>query len=193
MTFRLNVIAGPDRGRVFDINKGQTLVVGRGEQSDTKINDPSVSRIHFEISLDEGDAITVKDRGSSSGTIIDGQPVQSSEIKTGTVIQAGDSQLRIDPPVGAEATIAPGFTEQPTRVKPLRELVGEDLGPYKLAEIIGKGNSGMVFKAHDAEKDRTAAIKVLTPQFTSNDEQRQRFVRAMKTMLPVKDLSLIHI
>ena len=192
MKLRLNVIAGPDRGRIFDIDQGQTLVVGRGDQSDTKINDPSVSRIHFEITHD-GQAIKVKDRGSSSGTLIDGKPVQDLEIKTGTVIQAGDSQLRIDPPVGSDATVAPGVTEQPTRVKPLHELVGIELGPYKLTEIIGKGNSGMVFKAFNAEKDRTAAIKVLTPQFTSNDEQRQRFVRAMKTMLPVKDDRIVRL
>ena len=49
----------------------------------------------------------------------------------------------------------------------------------------------MLFKATDLEKNRTAAIKVLSPQFTSTDEQRQRFVRAMKTMLPVKDERII--
>ena len=46
MKLRLNVIAGPDRGRGFDLDSGQTLVVGRGEQSYTRINDPSVSRVH---------------------------------------------------------------------------------------------------------------------------------------------------
>ena len=51
----------------------------------------------------------------------------------------------------------------------------------------------MVFKASDPEKGRTAALKVLTPQFTSNDEQRQRFVRAMKTMLPVKDERIVRL
>lgn len=186
MKLQLNVIAGPDRGRVFDLDQGSTLVVGRGDQSDTRINDPSVSRVHFEIT-NNGNSILVKDRGSSSGTFVAGQQIQSSEINTGAVIQAGDSELRVDTPDKGETTIAPGrYSEQPTRIKPLSQLVGTELGPYKITEIIGKSNSGMVFKAHDAEKDRTAAVKVLTPQFTSDDDQRQRFVRAMKTMLPIK-------
>ncbi len=186
MKIRLNVVAGPDRGRGFDLDSGCTLVVGRGEQSDTQINDPSVSRIHFQIT-NNGDSILVKDRGSSSGTFVGGNRIETMEAKTGSIIQAGDSELRINLPETGENTLPPGRHAEPaTSVKPLSQLVGSQLGPYKLDSIIGKGNSGMVFKAHDAEKDRIAAVKVLTPQFTSDDEQRQRFVRAMKTMLPIK-------
>ncbi|MEM9412143.1 MAG: serine/threonine-protein kinase, partial [Planctomycetota bacterium] len=76
---------------------------------------------------------------------------------------------------------------------PLSQLVGTQLGPYQLMEIIGKGNSGMLFKAHDEEKNRVAAVKVLTPQFTSDDEQRMRFVRAMKTMLPIRDERIVRL
>ena len=51
----------------------------------------------------------------------------------------------------------------------------------------------MVFRAADTEKDRMAAVKVLSPAYTSNDEQRQRFVRAMKTMLPVRSDRIIRL
>ncbi|MDA1051293.1 MAG: FHA domain-containing protein [Planctomycetota bacterium] len=46
MQRQLIVIAGPEAGRTFTLVDGQTLVVGRGEKSDTRINDPRISRIH---------------------------------------------------------------------------------------------------------------------------------------------------
>jgi serine/threonine protein kinase len=186
MKLRLSVIAGPDAGRSFSLDPGQKIVVGRGEQSGARLGDPSVSRVHFEIGND-GESILVADRGSSSGTFVDGKQIQKSQIVVGGVIQAGDTRLRIEQDGVTEQTMAPAAHRDAGESKPLPELLGTELGPYQLNEIIGKGNSGMVFKAFDAEKNRVAAVKVLTPQFTADDEQRMRFVRAMKTMLPVKD------
>ena len=189
---QLKIVAGPDMGRSFDLKPGQKLIVGRGEKSDTRINDPSVSRIHFEVAVLES-SVAIKDLGSSTGTFVDDSQVDSSNISIGDTIRVGDTKLQVANSDEAEKTIAPGYAEQPTVVKPLSQLVGTELGPYKLVEIIGKGNSGMVFKAHDAEKGRDAAVKVLSPQFTSDDEQRQRFVRAMKTILPVKDDRIVRL
>jgi serine/threonine protein kinase len=135
----------------------------------------------------------VADKGSSSGTFIDGNQVENSAIKIGGVIQAGDTRMRVEEESATERTMAPSARPDTTEAKPLPQLLGTELGPYKLNEIIGKGTSGLLFKAHDAEKNRTAAVKVLTPQFTANDEQRQRFVRAMKTMLPIKDERIVNL
>lgn len=192
MKLRLTVIAGPDAGRSFFLDQGETLLVGRGEKSNARLGDPSVSRVHFEIGSDTS-GVLIEDKGSSSGTFVDGVQVEKSQIKVGGVIQAGDSRMRVETAEQTERTMAPTAQPKTGESKPLPELVGTDLGPYKLTEIIGKGNSGIVFKAHDSEKDRIAAVKVLTPQFTANDEQRQRFVRAMKTMLPVKDERIIRL
>ena len=76
---------------------------------------------------------------------------------------------------------------------PLPKLVGETLGPYQIGEIIGKGNSGMVFKGSDSQSGEVVAIKVLSPSFTETEEQRQRFVRGMKTMLPVKGDNIVRL
>lgn len=192
MKLRLTVIAGPDAGRTFSLDPGQTLVVGRGEKSAARLSDPSVSRVHFEIGNDGGDVL-VADRGSSSGTFVDGKQVDKSKMKIGSMIQAGDTRFRLEEQATTERTVAPANRPDTSEAKPLAQLVGTELGPYKLLEIIGKGNSGLLFKAHDAEKDRIAAVKVLTPQFTDNDEQRQRFVRAMKTMLPIKNDRIINL
>lgn len=189
---QLKIVAGPDKGRAFDLQSGARLTVGRGEKSDTRINDPAVSRVHFEISLADG-TVSIKDLGSSTGTFINDAQIESQQLQIGETIRVGDTCMKIERLDDAEKTIAPGYVERPTMVKPLNQLIGTELGPYKLVEIIGKGNSGMVFKAHDSEKGRDAAVKVLSPQFTSDDEQRQRFVRAMKTILPVKDDRIVRL
>jgi serine/threonine protein kinase len=190
MKLRIIVIAGPDAGRSFDLDPGQTLLIGRGEKSEARLGDPSVSRVHFEIGND-GENVVVADRGSSSGTFIDGNKIEKGSVPVGGVIQAGDTRMRIESADSTMQTVAPVAKRDTAEAKPLPELVGSKLGPYMLTGIIGRGNSGVVFKAHDAEKDRLAAIKVLTPQYTADDEQRQRFVRAMKTMLPIKSERIV--
>ena len=192
MELRLTVVGGPDMGRTFSLPAGKKLLVGRGDASDTRINDPSVSRVHFEVSLD-GNAVFVTDKGSSSGTCVDGKQIETVEIRPGAVISAGDTKLRLDVLTESHDTTVVRPPEQLTAVKPLRQLVGSTLGPYRLDSVIGRSNSGMVFKATDSEKDRVAAVKVLSPQFTSDDEQRQRFVRAMKTMLPIRDPHIVRL
>ena len=192
MKYRLKVTTGPAKGRSFDLNDGQTLVIGRGEKSDTRINDPSVSRVHCEVACN-ANGIEIADRGSSSGTFVGGKQIDRGPLELGSVIRIGDTEIRVDKPVDNETTVIGTVSDQTTLIKPLPQLVGTQLGPYRLDGILGTGNSGMVFKAHDTEKERDAAVKVLSPQFTSNDEQRQRFVRAMKTILPVRSAHIIRL
>src|SRR5437763_12842987 len=49
----------------------------------------------------------------------------------------------------------------------------------------------MVFKATDTRDDQTVAIKVLQPEFSRNDEEMQRFIRAMKTVLPLRHPNIV--
>lgn len=188
MKLSLTVIAGPDQGNSFELPVGKTLVLGRGDQADIRVNDPAVSRTHFEAS-NQGDGLLVADRGSRSGLFVDGNKVETASVSAGAVLQFGDTRMRVT--VVGEPTMA---TAAPTiEEKPLPKMVGEKLGPYHLQSVIGKGASGVVFKAHDEEKDRVAAVKVLSPTFTSSDEQRQRFVRAMKTMLPIRSPRILRL
>ena len=190
MDLQLTIFAGPDAGRVCDIGDGQTVIVGRGDKSDFRLADPSVSRIHFELG-NRDEEYVISDRGSSSGTFVDGKQITTGTISLDSVIQIGDTRIRLIKKNKGDYTNSPVNQADVGGVKPLKKLIGTQLGPYELLEIIGKGNNGLVFKARDAEKNRIAAVKVLTPQFTANDEQRQRFVRAMRTMLPIKDPRIV--
>ena len=187
MKLRIDIVGGPQTGGSFELSTDKKLVIGRGQQSDTKIEDPSISRVHCEVA-NHGDSIAIADRGSSSGTFVNGSKVETAVVESGAEIQIGDTVLKI---AKADAqTMAPAPVSS---AKPVAEMVGETLGPYELIEIIGKGASGVVFKSKDCEKDTLAAVKVLSPEITSNEEQRQRFVRAMKTMLPIKDDRIVRL
>ena len=90
---QLVVIAGPETGRTFPVDDGQTLTLGRGQASDTQINDPHMSRVHCRVRVDGG-RLLLSDAGSSSGTLVDGAPIIDRELQPGDVFQIGDTRIR---------------------------------------------------------------------------------------------------
>lgn len=191
----LVIIGGPDRGRSFQIEEGQTLVIGRSQTSDTQINDPRVSRVHCRVVVDGG-TITLLDNDSAGGTFMNGNKVSRQELDTGDTFSVGDTTMRYQLDANLpddQPTIAPVAAAAPTpqAAPQLADLVGETFAHYRLDKILAKGNTGMIFKAQDTEQDRVVAVKVLTPDANHSDEQRDRFVRAMKTMLPIKHDHLV--
>lgn len=195
MTRRLVVVEGPDKGRSFELENIDKFVIGRGQASDSQINDPRMSRVHCEVQV-EGDKVTLRDCESAAGTFVNNQKVTEIDLNPGAVIKAGESAFRYDSGQAADQPTMMGDI-QPVRkaedVASLADLVGSKLGPFEIKSIIAKGSSGMMFKAKDPDKDLVAAVKVLTPQYTATDDQRQRFVRAMQTMLPIKDKHLVEL
>ncbi|MCM2315096.1 MAG: protein kinase, partial [Thermoanaerobaculia bacterium] len=59
---------------------------------------------------------------------------------------------------------------------------GARLGPYEIAEPLGSGGMGDVYRARDTRLDRQVAIKVLAPEFGEDAERKQRFQREAKTI-----------
>ena len=73
----------------------RSLTLGRGSESDVTLSNPSVSRQHARVRVDDG-VPRLEDAGSSHGTFIDGRPVEGAEeLRAGSLIQLGDVQLRV--------------------------------------------------------------------------------------------------
>jgi len=108
MSGQLMVVAGPDRGRTFPLEEGQTLVIGRGMNTETKLTDPRVSRVHCQVRL-AGDRLHLTDAGSSTGTLVNDRRVVEEYIAPGDTFQIGSTRLRFDLGLAQEATTYVGI------------------------------------------------------------------------------------
>src|SRR6476619_4492553 len=52
---------------------------------------------------------------------------------------------------------------------------GARLGPYEIAEMIGRGGMGEVYRARDSRLGRDVAIKVLPAPFATDPDRLRRF------------------
>ena len=193
MLIQVIVKSGSESGKVFEVTPDRKLTIGRGANSDTQINDPRMSRAHCELEI-INNAIVLRDLSSSAGTLVDGETISEKTIQVGQRIQAGDTEFELRHGVSKnnDATMMSGGS---AAVDPnsLVSLVGSSINKYHLESVLAIAKSGVVFRAKDPEKDRVVAFKVLTPNFTSSEEQRDRFVRAMRTMLPVRHPNIVRI
>jgi pSer/pThr/pTyr-binding forkhead associated (FHA) protein len=66
--------------------------IGRGADSDLRLDDPGVSRNHAEIRLQGGDVVIV-DAGSTNGVLIDNERVERARLTDGSRVMLGNTHL----------------------------------------------------------------------------------------------------
>src|SRR5437660_5689093 len=99
--------------------------LGRSEQNDLPINDPTVSGFHCEIAFEQ-DTVIVRDLGSTNGTFINSVPIRQAILEPGQTLRLGNVELffpadaRTPPttvsgplPSGARVRLAKADTNQP--------------------------------------------------------------------------------
>jgi len=196
MLAQLVVIAGPDTGGAFPLEDGQTLIIGRGQDTHTQLKDPRCSRKHCLLQVDGGKFLAL-DEGSAAGTFVNGERITRHEMKPGDVLKVGATEMRLQFDVHEdEGTLLGDEFHKPKpipKVTPLKDLVGQSFAHFQLKKVLATGASGMVFLAHDSKDNRQAAVKVLWPETSKQDDEMQRFVRAMKTMMPIRHENIIEI
>src|SRR5262245_4835444 len=198
----LKVIAGPDNGRVFKLVDGQTLAIGRGEATGTQLRDARVSRVHCQVQVDAGKYELIHSSTSGS-TQVNGRVVTRYELKPGDVIRVGDTEMRflLDSAKADETVVtSPSGTSAAKQAPAAKEgdddlsgLVGKSISHFEIQRVQAKGGTGVVFQARDTQAKQLVALKVLWPAISTNEEEMQRFVRAMKTMLPIRHPNIVAI
>jgi anti-anti-sigma regulatory factor len=95
MRGQLLVVAGPDQGRTFTLEEGQTLVIGRGQNTETKLKDPQASRVHCQVRLGGG-ILHLTDSGSSTGTQVGDRSVVEHDLLPGDAFRIGATCIRFE-------------------------------------------------------------------------------------------------
>ena len=89
----LAVIAGPDGGSVYRIEKPR-VTIGRAS-ADLTLNDTEASRVHAAIEVRDV-AILLRDLGSTNGTLVDGQRILDAvELQDKSEFQVGATVLML--------------------------------------------------------------------------------------------------
>jgi serine/threonine protein kinase len=83
--------------------------------------------------------------------------------------------------------------KEPTGAERLRELVGKKLYQYEIKRVLAKGKTSMIFYAEHPAKKLAVALKVLYPEFARKEDETQRFIRAVKTMMPIHHPNIVQL
>ncbi len=90
----LEVTAGVDRGRRFELTEAQT-VIGRDDTA-IALRDSGVSRRHAKMIVAADNSVMVMDLGSTNRTLVNGTDVELATLMPGDVIKLGPSaELRL--------------------------------------------------------------------------------------------------
>ncbi|HWB87608.1 MAG TPA: FHA domain-containing protein [Acidimicrobiia bacterium] len=85
--FAIVVEKGPRTGMTFVLREGNTTV-GRHPESDIFLNDVTVSRHHCRF-VTKGSTLTVEDSGSTNGTYVNDERVDSATLDAGDEVLVG--------------------------------------------------------------------------------------------------------
>ena len=80
-------------GRRYQLT-GPVTVLGRGSDADVVLDDAGVSRRHAEIRVDDGDVVA-RDLGSTNGTFVDGERIQTARLRDGSTITVGRTRITV--------------------------------------------------------------------------------------------------
>lgn len=96
-------------GGPYEVHR-PTMLVGRGKDCAIVIHDPSVSRIHAKVSLEDG-VVSVEDLRSSNGTWVNDRRVDRAEVRHGDRVRFGTVGFQFL--VDGEAAPAPAPAWEP--------------------------------------------------------------------------------
>jgi hypothetical protein len=91
--FSLRTLKGVPPDRVYSVQG--TTRVGRGEESEIVLVDPSVSRAHAIVEID-GARPVVRDLASTNGTFVNGKRVSVEPLRDGDELQFGNTRMRFE-------------------------------------------------------------------------------------------------
>ena len=140
----LEIISGPKKGIVLDVETYNDIVVGRGRDCGLVLPDTAISREHLVIKRDWS-GTTLLDLGSRNGVLLNGEPVASNtevDLKDGDQIGLGHHLIlyreplasTIPSPSSMPAAVDDDRTLPPTSLSPEMQAVAERIKQQRKAQ-----------------------------------------------------------
>jgi FHA domain-containing protein len=92
-TFVLRMVKGVPPNGVYSIQ--EKTRIGRSEESEILLVDPSVSRTHAVVEIEAGGAV-VRDLGSTNGTFVNGRRIDVARLGDGDELVFGNTKMRFE-------------------------------------------------------------------------------------------------
>jgi hypothetical protein len=206
----LRVTSGPHAGDEFNLDRPQTVTVGRSSRVHFPVvYDQALSREHFQIE-NEPPLCHLVDLGSTNGTKVNGLRVGRVLLREGDTITAGDSAFLVHFVADSQealnyATCAGCCGRIPLRSLPATPgqsnalAVNEEFPlcdncrtsrlkfpkthpDYLIEEWIGGGGMGEVFRARQLSRGRPVAIKMISANNVLGDKASGYFRREIEVL-----------
>ncbi len=87
------VLSGGAIGMMYKLRTDGPTLIGRGLDAEVRLDDDGVSRHHAKVITDSNGDPTLKDLGSSNGTYVNGNRIQTHTLKDGDKIQVGSISI----------------------------------------------------------------------------------------------------
>jgi pSer/pThr/pTyr-binding forkhead associated (FHA) protein len=149
-----------------------------------------VGNSHLRLDLvDRAQALAGKPKKDTKFDNQTGQPTE--EITTEDVAEVGDVEIIEDivevvdaeTPEASPAEQGEAYALPHSPIDQLLKLEGQTLGHFNVGPLLGRGQSGLVFRAEDVHNNnQVVALKVLSPDFPAGDEELQQFIGALKVL-----------
>ncbi|TMQ02228.1 MAG: FHA domain-containing protein [Deltaproteobacteria bacterium] len=152
--FRLTVLEGPAAGATFS-STGPRCSIGSHPSNDLVIDDPTVSRFHSEIAIEDR-GVEVRDLDSQNGTNLDGVWVTSAFVREGSLLALGHTVLSF----GLTASTFPALLSDATR---FGSLIGESpamRATFALLERAAASHATVLLEGETGTGKEEAALSI---------------------------------
>jgi uncharacterized protein involved in exopolysaccharide biosynthesis len=122
----LLVISGSEPGRLHVLEKPE-LVIGRSKYADIRISERAMSQQHAKI-VQAGDGHRIYDLGSTNGTFVNDQQIESVDLRAGDVVRTGETVFTYMAS-GSTAAAAGGGTDSTMTLPPTGRVRAPEATP----------------------------------------------------------------
>ncbi len=169
--FTLVCIETSGKERRVPLPRDTPMVLGRAGDVDIVVPNPGISRRHCELTW-RGDAVELRDLGSSGGTLIDGKKIQRASLGAGGLFVCADLLCKIDGEMSGGAAGSGASAPAPRPAQTSWQLIYEDSGQGEVHLDLPRGREVILGRNPDVDvrlDDRSVGRRHASVRFDGTD------------------------